>query len=188
MDITQLLKSANSGSSLAKEQLIQAAYDRLREIAAGRMHQQRLDHTLGATALVNEVSLKLLTESQIPVESAGQLYAYASAAMRNLLIDHARSKKRQKRGGGVQHLSFQDAIDESEKYSGEMLDLNDALNDLAKIKPRHVQVVEMRYFGGMSNKEIAGALETSLATVKRDWTQAKSWLRCELSDRSRDNQ
>ena len=182
MDITEILKAANSGESTAKDQLIRTAYNKLKEIAAGRMHQQRLDHTLGATALVNEVTLKLLTESQIPVENAGQFYAYASTAMRNFLIDHARSKNRQKRGGGAQHLSFQDAIDECEKHSDEMLHLNDALNELAKIQPRHVQVVEMRYFGGMSNQEIADTLGTSLATVKRDWIQARSWLRCELSD------
>lgn len=182
MDLTQILKSANAGESLAKEQLIQAAYTKLKEIAAGRMKQQRLDHTLTSTALVNEVTLKLIVESQIPVQDSPQFYAYASAAMRNLLIDHARSKKRAKRGGGAQHLSFKDAIDECERLGPLMLELNEALTELAEIRPRHAQVVEMRYFGGLSNEEIASALGTSIATVKRDWVQAKSWLRCELED------
>ena len=180
MDLTQILKSANSGEKSAKEQLVQAAYDRLKEIAAGRMKSERLDHTLTSTALVNEVSLKLLTESQIPVNDGQQFYAYVSTAMRNLLIDHARSKNRAKRGGGASLLSFNDAIDECEKCGDQMLELNDALSELQRIKPRHAQVVEMRYFGGLSNEEIAKALGTSIATVKRDWVQAKSWLQCEL--------
>lgn len=181
LDLTEILKSANSGEPSAKERLVQVAYDSLKKIATGRMKQQRMNHTLTATALVNEVTLKFLHDSHLPVEDGQQFYAYASTAMRNLLIDHARSKNRAKRGGGTQHLPFNDAIDECERYGAEFVELDEALNELAQIKPRHAKVVEMRYFGGLSNQEIADALGTSLATVKRDWVQAKSWLKCELS-------
>lgn len=176
MDITQILKTAEEGDPEARANLVQAAYDDLRKLAAGKMAQERLDHTLTSTALVNEVSMRILNDSRVPTESRGQFFAYASKAMRNLLIDHARSKGRQKRGGGRQRFSFEEALVACEEQSEDFLALNDALESLAEMEPRKAQVVEMRYFGGMSNQEIADALGTSLATVKRDWEVARTWL------------
>lgn len=182
MDITQILQSANNGDESARKELIAKAYEDLRKIAAGRMRNQPMDHTLTATALVNEVAMKMLNESQIGVENGSQFMAYASLAMRNLLVDHARSKGRQKRGGGRAQFSFNEAMDACDSQSEDFLALNDALNEFAQIKPRQAKVVEMRYFGGMSNQEVADALKTSVATVKRDWVVAKSWLMSRLAD------
>lgn len=181
LKITQILRSATSGDATARAELIEVAYRDLKKLAEAKMRSQRLDHTLTATALVNEVSLKLLQESRWVATSSGQFYAFASTAMRNLLIDHARSKARAKRGGKLSKFSFDEAVLACETQSEELLALNDALDTLSKIEPRKAQVVEMRYFGGMSNEEVARTLSISIATVKRDWTVAKSWLICELA-------
>ena len=181
MNLTEILESATGGDSAARAELIEIAYQDLKTLANAKMRDQRLDHTLTATALVNEVSLKLLKESRIEAKTGRQFYAFASTAMRNYLIDHARSKARAKRGGKLGKFSFDEAVLACETQSEGLLALNDALNELGKIEPRKAQVVEMRYFGGMSNEEVAEALSISTATVKRDWTVAKSWLICELS-------
>ncbi|MDA8744815.1 sigma-70 family RNA polymerase sigma factor [Rubripirellula amarantea] len=182
MDLTQILTAANAGDAEARSQLIQAAYNDLRQLAAGKMANERQDHTLSSTALVHEVSMKLLDDSRVPTESRGQFFAYASKAMRNLLIDHARTKGRQKRGGDRQKFSFDEALVACDEQRDEFLALNSALEKLAELEPRKAQVVEMRYFGGLSNQEIASALETSLATVKRDWEVARTWLLKTLMD------
>ena len=180
MDLTQILKSAQAGDREARTNLIQAAYNELRHLAAAKMRDERPDHTLTATALVNEMAIRMLDASQVPVQNRKQFFAYASTAMRRLLIDHARGKKREKRGGDRRKFAFEEALVACEKQSSEILALNDALNALAKLKPRKAQVVEMRYFGGMSNQEVADALDISVATVKRDWDVARGWLIREL--------
>ncbi|MCA9213168.1 MAG: sigma-70 family RNA polymerase sigma factor [Planctomycetales bacterium] len=155
MDLTQILESANSGDDDARLQLIQAAYDELKRIATARMRNQRLDHTLGATAMVNEAALKRLNETNLGVENSPLFFAYVSRAMRNLLIDHARAKGRQKRCGERNELTLDEAVVACENQSEDFLALNDALDRFAELKPRCAQVVEMRYFGGMSNQEVA---------------------------------
>jgi RNA polymerase sigma factor (TIGR02999 family) len=180
--LTELLQRANDGDQVSRSAAIAAAYGRLRELASAKMLNERQDHTLTSTALVHEVSMKLLDESQVPVASRGQFLAYASKAMRNYLIDHARTQGRQKRGGGRRKYSFDEAMSASKDQPDEFLALNEALEALAEIEPRKAQVVEMRYFGGLSNQEIADALKTSVATVKRDWTVAKTWLQKTLAD------
>lgn len=180
MDITQVLQTAAAGDSAARTKLIQVAYDDLRRLAASKMANERQDHTLSSTALVHEVSMKMLNDSRLPTENRGQFFAYASTAMRNLLIDHARTKGRQKRGGDRQKFSFEEALVACDEQRDDLLALDEALEALAELQPRKAQVVEMRYFGGMSNQEIAVALEISLATVKRDWEVAKTWLLMQL--------
>lgn len=184
MDLTELLKRANDGDQKARGDAIAATYERLRELAIARMSDERQNHTLTSTALVHEVSMKLLNESQVPMASRGQFLAYAAKAMRNYLIDHARTKGRQKRGGDRRRYSFEEALLASDQQRDEFLALNDALKVLAEIEPRKAQVVEMRYFGGLSNQEIADTLQTSLATVKRDWTVAKTWLQKTLTEQA----
>ncbi|MEL6104429.1 MAG: ECF-type sigma factor [Planctomycetota bacterium] len=181
MNLTKILESAANGDSAARAELIEVAYQDLKQIAQARMRNERLDHTLTATALVSEVSLKLLKDSHVTLSTGKEFYAYVSAAMRNFLIDHARSKLTKKRGGKLQKFSFDEAVLACETQSEELVALNDALQKLTDIEPRKAQVVEMRYFGGMSNEEVAQALDVSLATVKRDWSVAKSWLIVELS-------
>lgn len=176
MELTEVLKQAGNGDSQARKALVELAYEDLRRLATGQMNHQRLDHTLTSTALVHEVSLKLLGEHKIPTEDRKQFFSYAASAMRNLLIDHARTKGRQKRGGNVARFSFEEAMLAAEQQSDRLLQLNEALENLAHTQPRKAQVVEMRYFGGLKMEEIAEALEVSLATVKRDWEVARTLL------------
>jgi len=180
LDLTQVLALAKEGDQNARANVIQAAYEDLRRLASAKMSDERQNHTLTSTALVHEVSIKMLNESRVPIANRGQFFAYASKAMRNLLIDHARTKGRQKRGGDRQRFEFDEALVACAEQKDDFLALNDALEALAQLEPRKAQVVEMRYFGGMSNQEIASALGSSLATGKRDWTVAKTWLMREL--------
>ncbi len=181
-EITQILKSIEAGDPEARAELILAAYDDLRRLAGGKMAGERQNHTLTATALVNEVSAKLLDDRAVPAENRGQFFAYAAKSMRNLLIDHARSKGRQSRGGDRQRIPLEEAEYVDQQRRNELLALDEALDRFAEIDARKAQVVEMKYFGRMTNEEIAEALDISLATVKRDWGVAKAWLWDELSD------
>ena len=182
IDLTQILHQAKDGSDDARADVIQAAYAELRKLAAGKMAAERQDHTLSSTALVNEVSMRMLSDANVPLDSRKQFFAYASKAMRNLLVDHARTKGRQKRGGDLQRYSFDEALDGAMYRADEFLMLHESLEQLSESDPRKAQVVEMRYFGGMSNQEVAESLDISLATVKRDWDVARVWLLNQLKD------
>lgn len=180
MDVTQLLLRAKQGDSDARAELVRAAYEDLRRLARRQMRDQPLDHTLTSTALVHEVSAKILEKSGVAPESRGEFLAFAATAMRNVLIDHARSKGRQKRGGQRRKLQLEEALVAAEQQPEELLHLDEALSRLAEIDRRRSQVVEMRYFGGMTIGEVGTALGVSPATVKRDWEVAKLWLLREL--------
>ena len=140
------------------------------------------NHTFSATALVHEVSEKLLDGKAMPTENRGQFFAFAAKAMRNRLIDHARAKGRMRRGGGQAKVTLDEAEAATSKSNQRLLELDDTLNTLAEADPRRAQVVRMRFFGRMSNEEIADALGISLATVKRDWVVAQAWLREQLHE------
>lgn len=182
MDLTQILRQAQSGDAAARAELIQAAYDDLRKMAAGKMAGEKINHTLTSTALVHEVSLKMLADSRLPGENRGQFFAYASKAMRHFLIDYARTKGRQKRGGDRRRYSFDDVVVACEEQRDDLLELNAALESLAEVSPRKAEIVEMRYFGGLTIPEISQALGIAPATVKREWSVAKTWLLKELRD------
>ncbi|HBE67006.1 MAG TPA: RNA polymerase subunit sigma-70 [Planctomycetaceae bacterium] len=169
-------------SETAQHALMRTVYEDLRKLASRHMANQRPGHTLTATALVNEVTLKLLADNEPVAGDQRQFLAYASRAMRNLLVDHARNKGRQKRGGGRRFFSFQEASVAADEQSEELLALHEALEKLSDMLPRKAQVVELRYFGGMQLNEIADALEVSIATVKRDWEVAKAILLQQLRD------
>lgn len=181
-EITQILKSIESGDSEARGDLIEAAYDDLRRLASGKMARERQDHTLTATALVNEISAKLMADRVVPTENRGQFFAYAARAMRNLLIDHTRAKGRIIRGGDRERVGMEQAELDDQKQREDLLALNEALTTFAEVDSRKAQVVEMKYFGRMTNEEVAEALGISLATVKRDWDVAKAWLFEQLQD------
>ena len=181
MDLSQLLQQAQNGNRDARADLVRVAYEDLRAMARREMRHERPEHSLTATALVHEVSAKLLERSQVPVESRGAYLAYVATAMRRVLIDHARSKGRSKRGGERQQLRLDEALTAAEEQPTELLELNEALQKLAEIDARRSQVVEMRYFGGMGITEVAEAMGISVATVKRDWQVAKLWLARELN-------
>lgn len=181
MELSQLLQRAKQGDQAARGDLVRVAYEDLRRLARGQMSQQRPDHSLTATALVHEVSARLLEKSQVPSSSRGEFMAYAATAMRRVLIDHARAKGSQKRGGRQQKLQLDAALTAAEEQPSELLELDEALRQLQEVDPRRSQVVEMRYFAGMSIEEVAESLAISPATVKRDWTVAKMWLARELN-------
>jgi RNA polymerase sigma-70 factor, ECF subfamily len=180
MNVTQLLERATQGDSDARGELIRATYDQLRLMAAARMRGERPDHTLTATALVHEVSIQLLAQSDLSANNQGQFLALAAKAMRNLLVDHARARGRQKRGGGRQKLVLDEALVAGEEQNEELLDLDEALERFSQLDARKSQVVELRYFGGLSIEQTAEILGTSPATVKRDWDVARAWLLREL--------
>ncbi|MGI9429795.1 MAG: ECF-type sigma factor [Bythopirellula sp.] len=180
MEFTQILRSANEGDTSDRANLIQASYDEVRKLAAGRMASARQDHTLTATALAHEASLRMLGDNQLPTENRGKFFAYVMTVMRNLLIDHARLRGRQKRGGHLRKRSFDDAHIAGKEQREDFLALEEALKRLAEVEPRMAQVVEMRFYSGMSNREIAKTLGIALSTVKRDWADAKAWLLEEL--------
>jgi len=186
MSESEKTSEAADDVEIERRQLVQTVYDDLRKLASRQMASQNPGHTLTATALVNEVSLRLLSDNGIPPQDRSQFLAYASRAMRNMLIDHARSKGRQKRGGDHKLFSFHEAVVAANEQSEELLQLHDALERLAVLLPRKAQVVEMRYFGGMQLSEVAEALEISVATVKRDWEVAKTMLLQELQQETGD--
>jgi RNA polymerase sigma factor (TIGR02999 family) len=176
MNVNQLLERACQGDSRARGELIRATYDQLRAMAAAHMRDERPDHTLTATALVHEVSLQLLEGIAVTANNRGQFLALAAKAMRNLLIDHARARGRQKRGGSLQKLSLDEDLAACDERNQELVDLDEALERFSQIDARKSQVVELRYFGGLSIEETAQILEVSPATVKRDWEVARAWL------------
>lgn len=181
-EITQILQIIEAGDPDARAKLIEAAYDDLRNLASRRMARERQDHTLTATALVHEVSIKLLGEGAVP-EKTEQFFAYAARAMRHLLIDHARTKGRLIRGGDRNRVPLEDNnANDSPSEHESLLELNEALDELANVDQRKAQIVELKYFGRMTNQEIADALGISITTVKREWEVARGWLFRELGD------
>ena len=177
MSLTQILQRGEAADSTMRGELIAAAYDDLRRLAARRMQGERANHTLTATALANEVSMKLLAERRLPLGNPGQFFAYAARAMRHQLIDHARTRLRRKRGGDRARLPLDDDLIAVPQQNDDLLALDAALDALSQVDPRRARLVELRFFGGLSNQEIAAALEISPATVKRDWAVAKARLR-----------
>jgi RNA polymerase sigma factor (TIGR02999 family) len=180
MDLSQLLQQARQGNQEARSNLVRLAYVDLQRIARQRIKRQRPGHTLTATALVHEVTIRLLEKSHVPCGDSNAFLSYVATAMRRVLIDHARGRNRVKRGGGGEKIQLTEALTAAEQQPDELLALDEALQRLAEIDPRRARVVEMRYFAGMEIDEIATALSVSAATVKRDWQVARLWLAREL--------
>ena len=179
-DVTLLLDRAHRGDVAARDALLSALYDELRGLARACFRGERPGHSLQATAIVNEVCLRLLASETLPGKTRSQFLAFVAKAMRHVLLDHARHKKRQKRGGGKERVPLDSDLLVEEEPSLDLVALNEALDRLAQIEPRKAQVVELRYFGGMSLPEVAAHLEVSLNTVKRDWEVARTWLQVEV--------
>jgi RNA polymerase sigma-70 factor (ECF subfamily) len=180
VDLTQLLNRAKNGDDAARADIIRVAYDDLRRIARAQMHDERQNHTLSSTALVHEMALRLLEKGGVQAVNRAQFLAYAATAMRRVLIDHARTRGAQKRQGNRQQLKLDEALVAASEQSEDFLCINAALEKLAKVDPRSSQIVEMRYFGGMSYPDVAAALDVSISTVQREWKTAKAWLLCQI--------
>jgi RNA polymerase sigma factor (TIGR02999 family) len=179
-DVTALLLAWGQGDTGAFDRLVPVVHAELRRIAHRHMRHERGDHTLQATALVNEAFLKLIDARQIHYQDRAHFFALSSRLMRQVLVDWARARGYQKRGGGAANVTLDERRVGVVERPADFVALDEALNSLAEIDPRKSQVVEMRFFGGLSIEETAAALGISERTVKRDWTMAKLWLLREL--------
>lgn len=175
-EITRLLEDWGEGDRDALERLMPAVYEELRRIARQYMRREGSGHTLQTTALVNEAYLRLSEGSRVRWQNRAHFFAVASRAMRHVLVDYARRSRYQKRGGGQRPVSLEESVFVPREQSAGLVALDEALRSLAQIDPRRARVVELRYFGGLELKEVAGVLSVSPATVLRDWNLAKAWL------------
>ncbi|TAN08784.1 MAG: sigma-70 family RNA polymerase sigma factor [Rhodanobacteraceae bacterium] len=179
-DVTQLLNAWRAGDAAALAQLTERVYAELHRMARRYMRNERQADTLQATALVNEAYLRLADAPAIEWRDRAQFFALAAQVMRRILVDAARARGAHKRGGGARHVDLDETALVSIKEDASVLALNDALTAFAQAAPRQAKVVELRYFGGLSEDEIADALEVSPRTVRRDWDIARAWLLREL--------
>ena len=180
-EITSLLNQLAHGSQDAKDKLIALVYVELHRLAAVYMKRERPDHTLQPTALVHEAYLRLVGQRKANWQDRTHFFAIAAQQMRRILVDHARGHLRTKRFGGQQRLSLDEVLCFTEERSRELLSLDDALSSLEKSDNRQAQIVVLRFFGGLTEKEVAEVLEISPKTVQREWNFAKAWLRGEIS-------
>ncbi len=180
--ITELLHAWGAGDEAALHQLVPLVESELRRLAGAYMARERPGHTLQPTALVNEAFLRLVHAQTVPWQGRAHFFGIAARLMRRVLVDHARARGFQKRGGGAEAVPLEDTILVSRAPDVALLDLDDALRGLAEVDERKARVVEMRFFGGMTVEETAAALGVSIDTVKRDWRLAKLWLLRALKD------
>ena len=179
--ITQLLKSWSQGDQGAIDKLVPLVYDELHRLAQRYMADERPSHTLQTTALVNEAYLRLVDSSHATWEGRTHFFGVCAQVMRRILVDWARSRHALKRGGDVGALDHNEALAAAKQPDADLVAIDDALKALTAVDSRKGQVVELRFFGGLSVKETAEVLKVSEETVHRDWKLAKSWLRRELS-------
>ena len=180
--ITRMLREWSSGDRAALEDLMPLVYDELHRQAARFIRHERPDHTLQTTALIHETYLKLIDQREVNWESRAHFFAIAANLMRRVLVDYARARKRDKRGGDAVKLTLDAAAPIAGKERGiDLMALDEALDRLGKIDEQQARIVELRYFGGLSLEETAAALKVSRTTVATDWAMAKAWLHRELT-------
>jgi RNA polymerase sigma factor (TIGR02999 family) len=179
-DVTQLLRNWQGGDQSSRDQLLGIVYDELRRQAARYLRRERPDHTLQPTALVHEAYLQLIDQSRVSWESRAHFFGAAARLMRRILVDHARAHQAEKRGSGNEKLALDEAIAVPENKDLNILALNDALEELARMDEQQSRIVELRYFGGLSIEETATVTGVSPATVKREWAMAKVWLQNQI--------
>ena len=185
-EVTDLLLEARNAKHEAMDRLFPLVYDQLRRIAHHQLQDERTGHTLGTTGLIHETYFKLVDQSRVEWRDRAHFYRVASMVMRRILVDYARRYRRLRHGGGLVRVALDEraeAIEAAEDEQGErLLAVEDALGRLAAVQPRLSQVVECRYFGGLTDQETAEALGMSVRTVQRDWAKARAWLVLELQD------
>ena len=185
--ITQLLLAWGNGDERALEDLMPLVYDELRKVAARHLRRMRPGQTLQTTDLVNEAYLRLIDASQVRWQNRAHFFAVSAQLMRRILVDFARRRQYLKRGGGAQQVSLDEGLAIAPERGAELIALDDALGRLAELNARQAQVVELRYFGGLTEEETAEALKVSLRTVQRDWNLARLWLYRELQSGGADD-
>jgi len=181
-EATRLLKDWSHGESTALDQLMPIVYAELRAIAARYLRRERPDHTLQPTALVNEAYLRLIDQKHVDWQNRAHFVGVAAQMMRRILVDHAKSHHRVKRGGGALRVTLDEEIAVSEERATDLVELDEALTALEAFDERKSRVVEMKYFGGLSVEETAEVLNVSVITVARDWKLAKAWLYTNIND------
>lgn len=181
-EVTRLLAAVSSGDKGAVSRILPLVYDELRRLAAAFLQRERPDHTLQATALVHEAYMRLVRQDSVGFCDRHQLFAAAAVVMRRILVDHARTKRREKRGGDAVMVALDEAIAVFEQRSGDLKALDEALTDLAQLDERKARLVELHFFGGATIEEGAEILGVSPRTAARDWEFARVWLRDRLSD------
>jgi RNA polymerase sigma-70 factor (ECF subfamily) len=175
-EITVLLHQIKDGDQDAQSRLIGLVYPELRRLAADYMRQERPDHTLQTTALVHEAYLRFLEQKEVGWQSRSHFFGVAATLMRRILVDHARERLAKRRGGSREKLTLDDASVVTAGRSDQLLALDEALGRLEETRPRQSRIVELRFFGGLSEEEVAEVLGISTRTVRRDWNFAKAWL------------
>ena len=180
-EVTKLLKAWSDGDQSALDKLMPLVYDELHRLAHQHMRRERPGHMLQTSALLNEAYLRLVDQSQIPWESRAHFFAIAARLMRQILVDEARRRSSAKRGGGTIQVPLDEAGTIVQQQSVNVMALDDAMKSLEQIDERKSRIIELRFFGGMSIDETAEVLKVSSATVMRDWTFARAWLRKEMT-------
>jgi RNA polymerase sigma-70 factor (ECF subfamily) len=179
-DLTLLLQRAASGDGESQDRVLDLLYSELHKMAEIALRSERGEHTLQATALVHEAYMRLFGSHQVEWQSRQHFFVTASRTIRRILVDYARKHNSQKRGGDAMRVDFENALIVAKAYSREFVELDQALEELANADPRKSQVVELRFFGGMTMDEIASLMGVSENTIKRDWTLARAWLQSRI--------
>lgn len=175
--VTDLLIKLSNGKREVVDELLPLIYDELKRLAASYLRRERSDHTLQPTALVNEAYLKMIDITQVSWQNKAHFIGVAANQMRRILVDHARKHNAEKRGGEFHILTLNEEIDKAaDQQSTELIELDEALNELARMDPTKAKIVELRYFGGLTMDEVAEVMGVSTITVKRHWKMAKAWL------------
>jgi len=180
-EVTRLLKAWSDGDAAALEQLTPLVYAELRRIAARYMCRERRDHTLQTSALINEAFLRLVDVRGVPWQNRAHFFAVSAQVMRRILVDFARARQNLKHGGGVRPVVLDETMVAAPDGNADLLAVHEALDRLAAFSPRQSQVVELRYFGGLTEEEMAEVLGVSPRTVRNDWALARAWLFRELT-------
>ncbi len=181
-DVTQILQDWREGNADAAERLFPLVYDELKRQARRYLFRERVNHTLQPTALVHEAYIKMIDQSSLSLQNRAHFFGIASRIMRQILVDHARAYNAEKRGGAAERFSIEDLDILPEQSAADLIELDDALKRLEAIDERKAKVVDMRFFGGLKDAEIAEVLGVTEKTVRRDWQFAKLWLFRELSE------
>jgi len=181
-EITELLEQWSGGNQAALDKLYPLVYEELRRLARSYMRREPKGHTLQTTALINEAYVRLVDQHQVHWQNRSHFFAISAQIMRRILVDHARRHLHAKRGGGARKISLDEVMLVAKERSEEVLMLDEALANLARVDPRRCQVVELRYFAGLNNTQIASVLKISENTVMRDWNLARAWLYQQLSE------